>query len=383
VCLFWGKAASFAQEISESPWMSLPFMSSGCAGAVLACAIKVAGCATPFWPLFQATFASCTAVHSALISPLQSLPTKRTTYQSVIKSTLQIAWALRAGVINALLIDLLKHLSVALFGQNRYLLCFWDIVSIVTILPVIANPICSLATGMLIVGGVAAVSLATKYIGDKVHTIHSQQHTETVPKPHRDLCAGREPQAEPQPFFDSESRQYYFRPPSGRELNELIEKYQVQGEYPGMAMGRRKRIRNLRQPEQSKQPCDVLTLTKTSDQIAFEKDEKRRRDERKSLLSIFFEQLENIRNRFALELLPVKSFRERMQNRIKKQETLANQLAAQLDSLLRTTWQNAYSSFLICGERELRQLGYSDDQAQKIHALVLFYKPLPREEPHS
>jgi hypothetical protein len=67
-----------------------------------------------------------------------------------------------------------------------------------------------------------------------------------------------------------------------------------------------------------------------------------------------------------------------MQGCIQKQEELANQLAEEVDHLLKTTWKDAYSSFLICGENELRQLGYNEIDAQNTHTLVLFYKPLPK-----
>ncbi len=362
---------SFTRKISENPWMSAPFVTNGGISAVLTCAAKVVGCTTPFWLLFQGIFASGVAAHSALISPFQSLPTKRTTYQSLIKSTLHVAWVLRAGVINAIVFDLFKHLSIGLVGENRYLLCFWDVVSIVTILPVIANPVCSFTTGMIIVGGVVVISLVSKYIDDKTNTILS--HKRSVPLNMSLIPSERK---EPEPFFDAESKQYYFRPPNGVELNEVIEKYQVQGEYQGMCEGRRRKLKNLNQPEQPTQPCDVITLTKTREQIAFERNEQR--SKKRTMLSIFFEQLENIRNCFALDLLPVKSFRVRMQGCIQKQEELANQLAEEVDHLLKTTWKDAYSSFLICGENELRQLGYNEIDAQNTHTLVLFYKPLPK-----
>ena len=153
----------------------------------------------------------------------------------------------------------------------------------------------------------------------------------------------------------------------------------MQGEYQaGGGEGRLHKLKNLHQPGQPKQPCDVVTLFKPDDQIAFERNEERRRRGR-SESSIFFEHLENIRDCFSLEITPLKSFRERMQCLITKQGRLANQLAKELDHLLKTRWKDAYSSFLICGKQELVELGYREDDAQKMHALVLFYKPLPKE----
>ena len=355
----------------------MPFVSSGAMSTVLTCAAKVVECTTPFWSLFQTMFASCVAVHSAFISPLQSLPKNVSVFQGLVRSTLQVAWALRVGVISALFFDLFKHISLGLCGDNRYLHCFWNVVSVVTVLPVVANPLCGLTTGAMVVGGVGVVSLLSRFVSDRFLFQEGPSLQAERPCVYGVLSEG--PQAQPEPFFDMDSRRYYFRPPGGSELNDLLETYQKQGGYVGISVSREVKQKNLSIAEHPEQLCDVMMLTKAHDQIAFEREEERKL-ERGSLLSTFFKKLEYIRNCLALEVSPVKSTHEGIQYRIRKQEHLANNLVKEMDSRLKTIWKDAYSSFLVCGEKELRQLGYSSEIAQQKHALFLFYKPLPQEK---
>lgn len=221
------KTASFVQKVYENTWMNMPFVSSGAVSTLLTCAIKVVGCATPIWTLFQGVFASCAAAHSAFISPLQPLPTERTTVQSVIKSTLHVAWVLRAGVINALVFDAAKHFSLIAFGPNPYLLCFWDVASVVALLPIIANPLCGFSTGVMIVAGVAVVSPLVKYIGEKAHAKFSLEQFDPIPESKELVPIERESPEERETFYYADFKQFYFKPQVRENWMSLLKRIKL------------------------------------------------------------------------------------------------------------------------------------------------------------
>lgn len=158
-------------------------------------------------------------------------------------------------------------------------------------------------------------------------------------------------------------------------MDEFIETYQVEGEYWGVSEARAQTMKNSSLQGRPKQPCDIICLLKKPAQLSFEAQEEERKN--RSLVTIFFEQLENIRNSFSVELVPLRSFRKLMEELKRKQEDLVPHLSLALQQKLQTSWKNAYDSFLICGENELLDLGYSKEIAKKMHALVLFYKPVP------
>lgn len=362
-CSFLGQNYSIcANKLGAAPLMRVPFIDSAGVGTIVSAAAKIAGCVAPFWSILQMVFAICVGLHTAIVSPFQHIARKQNYIQIFIQSTLNIAWALRAGVINGVVFDLLKHLSIAFIGDNKYFLCFWDICSVVVLLPIIANPVCNVTTGAMIVGTIVIASLVSKYIGESFY-ISGREKT----KPGLGFSIDQDSSAT---FFDSNTKTNYYKPVGMKELMELVGDCQVRGGYTDISIGLNRRVKNLKIYRRPEQLCSIFCLIKNADQIRYE-------DQIRSN-SWLFKQLENIREIFALEILPIARSSLLIKERIKNQETMANELIERLESKIYTV-RSAYSSFLVCGEKELLELGYAEKVAKTMHALVLFYKPLPHD----
>ncbi len=393
-CFYVGeKYLSCAEKVSNGPFVeTAPFASSATIGAIIAVVAKALGRTTTFWPLFQTIFTICSVTHSALLSPVQPSPEKRNRWQSLIKSVVHTSWSLRAGVTNALLFDFFKrvgYLGLVYSGHPlfyyKYFLGFWDFVSIVTILPPFATPLCGLKAGMMIVGGVAAVSFASKWTSNYFHKddvgskkLVSIRQTALLKSP-RDLD---EFDQRERYSFDRTTKKWYFTPPPLKDLDDaLVDRYKVAG-WGGLSLHylRIVKQKNLKVDGHPLQLGDMISFIKEEEQIAFEEDEKKEKFSRKPICFTCFQRLDHFRTLFSWELVPFRRGASRrgepIKELIRQQQELAAELDKDMKEKLDTCWKDRYSSYLICGEEELKEMGLSM-AAKTRYVLMLFYKPLP------
>jgi hypothetical protein len=163
-------------------------------------------------------------------------------------------------------------------------------------------------------------------------------------------------------FFDPDFKLHYFKPVPFGQVTSFVEDYQVQGGYSGLSCGRLMILKNLTKKDCPKERCDTIALTKDHRQVEYEAKMGTSNGFLLGPLTSFFNQC-------------TEPFLTRL---VKKWQ--ANQAAACehiMQALQDKKEQWHYDSFMIADESRLKELGYTLEEAKKMHLLALFYKKVP------
>lgn len=155
-------------------------------------------------------------------------------------------------------------------------------------------------------------------------------------------------------YIDAETKQKYWMPDHSK-LAATALKFFASCEFQGTSVQPGKRVIHPQTGEVQK--CDVLFITKFEEQVAYEQG-----DYELSACSLI--------RKYGLSAMFWHSKSE-IEERMKKQKECVFQ-AAQL--LSRNCTESGYASFLLCGEKELTLLGFSEKAAQSKLAIIFYHK---------